>query len=112
MPSFESSFAVATVTLATEKRDSKIKPSLILIDNGSSAADAVLTFNDIFTPSATVGAPIPVLTTVPRLHITVPAGECDSLEDELKDMEFLGLVQVIRGAVDALSFVTFAYDLL
>lgn len=110
MPSYENSFAVATQTVANEKRNCKIKPSLILVDNTNGAADAVVTINDVFTPSITNGVGVPVLTTVPRLHITVPTLECDSIEDELKDVEFLGNVQVVRGAPDAASFITFAYD--
>ena len=110
MPAIETSFAVAANTLATEKRNSKIKPSFLMVDNMNGAADAVITVNDIFTPSVTVGVGAPVLQTIPRLHFTVPTLECDSLEDELKDVEFLGLVQIVRGAPDANCFVSFAYD--
>lgn len=114
MPSIETSFAVATVNLVTEKRNCKVKPSLLVIDNVNGAADAVITMNDVFTPSITNGVPIPVLTTVPRLHMTVAAGECVSIgaERELRDVEFLGLVQIVRGALDAGSFATLAYDLI
>lgn len=112
MPSIESSFAVATVSLVTEKRNSKVKPSFLMIDNVNGAADAVVTLNDVFTPSVTNGVAVPVLTTVPRLHVTVIAGECNSMEDQLKDIEFLGLVQAVRGALDAGSFITFAYSLI
>ena len=111
MPSFESSFAVATVAVATEKRNSKIKPTFIMVDNANGGVDAVVTINDIFTPSITNGVGVPVLTTVPRIHFTVPAGECDSMEDQLKDIEFLGAVQAVRGILDAASFLTFAYHL-
>ncbi len=111
MPAIESSFAVATVNLVTEKRNSKVKPSLLMIDNVNGAADAVITVNDVFTPSITNGVAAPVLTTVPRIHMTVAAGANVSMERELEDIEFLGLVQAVRGAVDAGSFVTFAYNL-
>jgi hypothetical protein len=111
MPAFESSFAVATVAVATEKRNCKIKPTFIMIDNNNGAADAVVTINDVFTPSITNGNAAPTLQTVPRIHVTVPAMECDSLEDELKDIEFLGAVQAVRGILDAASFLTFAYHI-
>jgi hypothetical protein len=110
MPAIETSFAVAVNTLATEKRNSKIKPSFLMVDNVAGAADAVIIVNDVFTPSITAGVPTPGLQTIPRLHFTVPALECDSLEDELKDVEFLGLVQIVRvGGVDANCFASFAY---
>lgn len=110
MPAIETSFAVAANTLATEKRNAKIKPSFLMVDNVNGAADAVIIVNDIFTPSITNAVAVPALQTIPRLHFTVPALECDSLEDELKDIEFLGLVQIVRvGGVDANCFASFAY---
>ncbi len=112
MPAFETSFAAASNNLATEKRNCKIKPTLVLVDNQESLADAIITINDTFTPSVTAGSiPVPASVTVPRIHMTVPAGECDSLEDELKDIEFLGLVTAVRGILDPFSFITFAYHL-
>ncbi len=101
---------VATRTLVTEKLNAKVKPSCVFIDNVAGGADADLIFNDVFTPSVTNGVPAPVLTTRPRLHINVAAGECISTEDKLKDIEFLGTIQVVRGVLDANCFVTFAYN--
>jgi hypothetical protein len=110
MPAIETSFAVATNNLATEKRNSKIKPTFLMVDNVAGAADAAIIVNDVFTPSPTIGVPGPVPQTIPRLRFTVPQLECDSLEDELKDVEFLGLVQIVRvGGVDANCFASFAY---
>jgi hypothetical protein len=105
---------VATRTLVTEKLISKCKPSAIFIDNVNALADADLIFNDVFTPSVTslVPAPVPPQL-IPRLHINVAMGECIStMEDFLKDIEFLGLVQVVNaGGTLPNCFVSFIYSL-
>ena len=113
MPASQTSFAAATVALATEKRNSKIKPSLIMVDNNLGGVDAVITINDVFTPSVTNGVPIPVLTTVPRLHFTVPTSVSTTIGEngELDDVEFLGAVQAVRGILDAGCFISFGYHL-
>ena len=102
---------IATRTLVTEKLISKMKPSMILVDNVVPAADASLVFNDVFTPSITNAVPAPVLQTIPRLQINVASGTCVSVQDKLKDVEFLGLVQVVvnLGVALANCFVTFGY---
>ena len=103
-----------TQTLVTERLISKCKPSAIFIDNVGAAANASLVFNDVFTPSVTSAVPVPVLTTVPRLRINVAFGTCvSSMEDMLKDTEFIGLVQVVVNGGVALAncFVTFVYSL-
>lgn len=104
--------ALSTQTLVLEKRNAKVKPSAIFINNAGSANDADLVFNDSFTPAVTnlVGAPVPPQL-IPRLNVNVPNGICLSLEDILKDIKFLGLVQVVRAVPEALCQVTFAYDL-
>lgn len=112
MPSIVQEMNIATRTLVTERLDSKSKPTLVLVDNVNGAADADLIFNDTFTPSVTNGVPAPVPPQIiPRLHINVAAGECVSVEDTLKDVHFLGTVQVVvnAGAAVALCFVTYAY---
>jgi uncharacterized protein related to proFAR isomerase len=114
MPSTVVQMDVATQTLVTEKLISKCKPSAIVVDNVAALLDADLIFNDVFTPSATSGVPAPVLTTRPRLRINVALGTCVStMEELLKDIEFLGLVQVVVNAGVALPncFVTFIYSL-
>jgi hypothetical protein len=110
MPSTVVDMTAATRTLATEKRNAKIKPSSIVVNNVTPVTDADLTFNDVFTPAVTNGVAVPVLTTIPRLHINIGAGICQSVEDKLDDIEFLGLVQVVRIGADANCFVTFAYN--
>lgn len=111
MPSIVVDMTASPRTLATEKRNAKIKPSEVIVDNVLAANDAVLTFNDVFTPAITNLVATPVSpTTVPRLRVNVAMGTCVSVEDKLKDVKFLGLVQVVRAPADANCFITFAYD--
>jgi hypothetical protein len=110
MPSVTSTFAVATNTLVAEKPNAKIKPSLVIVDNVLGGADALLDFNDIFTPSISNAVAAPVLTTVRRLRINIAAGTCVSIQDQLKDVEFLGLLSVTRGVLDANCIITVAYN--
>jgi len=106
MPSAVVSMDAATEDLIAEKKNAKIKPSFIAVDNALAAADAVLTFNDVFQTAA---APL-VDVTVPRLKINVSTLACVSLRDELKDIRFLGKAQAVRGALDANCHITFGYD--
>jgi len=114
MPSVVTEMSVAggTRTLVAEKLISKVKPSVIFTDNELGAADAYLVFNDVFTPSVTNAVPVPVLQTIPRLHINVAKGDCHSTEDFIKDIEFLGLVQVMVNSNVALPncFVTMVFS--
>ncbi len=114
MPSVVFQTNVGTQTIVAEKLTAKIKPKAIFVDNVAGAADADLVFNDVFTPSVTNAVPIPVLTTTPRLHINVAAGTSVSTEEpQLKDIDFIGLVQMVVNAGAALAncFVTFIYSL-
>ena len=106
MPSAVVSMTAATMDLVAEKKNAKIKPSFIAVDNALAGVDAVLTFNDVFQ---TAVAPT-VDVTVPRLKINVSTLACVSLRDELKDIRFLGKAQVVRGVLDASCHITFAYD--
>ena len=106
MPSAVVSMTAATMELVAEKKNAKIKPSLIAVDNAVPLTDAVLTFNDVFQTAAAPAVDV----TVPRLKINVSTLACVSLRDELKDIRFLGKAQVVRGALDANCHVTFAYD--
>lgn len=111
MASIVVNMGVTPRTLVTEKRNAKVKPSMIAVNAVAAAINADLTFNDVFTPAVTNGAPVPVLTTVPRLNINVVMGSSITTKDLLKDIEFLGTVQVVsNGGVDAGILVTFAYD--
>lgn len=93
-------------TLAEEKKNAKIKPSLIMVDNAAGLQDAVLQLIDRFTPSVT-GA---VVTEVTRLRITVVQTACVSLRDELKDIEILGAFLIRAGTTDTSCYISAAYD--
>jgi len=111
----------ATKTLVTEKRNAKVKPSLIMVDNVDALADSELTFQDTFTTddsivAATGAAAAAAAQTVDRLRINVSIDACVSLRDELKDVKFLGGVQVLREVAgvptpDTGCHVTLGYDL-
>ncbi|GAH77845.1 unnamed protein product [marine sediment metagenome] len=122
MPSIVKNMEAATETLVTEKRNAKIKPSLIMVDNVLAGEDSELTFQDIFDTNASivaatgVAAPAVEDQTVNRLRINVSDEACVSIRDELKDVKFLGGAQVARtvaGAPDANvnCHVTLGYDL-
>lgn len=106
MPSKVVTMTAATMELVAEKKNAKIKPSFIAIDNVEATADAVLQFQDVFQTAAAPTTDI----TEPRLKINVSVDACVSLKDELKDIEFLGKVQVVRGALDNNCHITFGYD--
>lgn len=110
MPSKVVSMTAATIELVAERKNAKVKPSFIGVDNVLAAADAVLQFQDVFTPSVTSGVPSPTPKTVDRLRINVSTLACVSLRDELKDIRFLGKAQVVRGALDANCHITLGYD--
>ena len=101
---------VAAQTLAAEKKNAKIKPSLIMVDNAAGTQDAVLELIDRFTPSATNLVTAPVVTEVTRLRITVVITACVSLRDELKDIEILGAFLIRAGTTDANCYISAAYD--
>ncbi len=109
MPSIVVNMVAATEALVAEKRNAKIKPSLIMVDNVLAGEDSELTFQDVFTTNASflaatgaaVGGGAQV---VDRLRINVSDLACVSMRDELKDVKFLGGAQVARtvaGAPDA-----------
>lgn len=106
MPSKVVSMTVDTQELAAEKKNAKIKPSFIAIDNVLAGADAVLQFQDVFQTAAAPLADI----TVDRLRLNVSVDACVSLKDELKDVEFLGKAQVKRGVLDNNCHITFGYS--
>lgn len=106
MPSAVVSMVAATEDLIAEKKNAKIKPSFIAVDNALAGVDAVLQFQDVFQTAAAPAVDI----TVDRLRINVSVLACVSLRDELKDIRFLGKVQVVRGILDASCHITIAYD--
>lgn len=120
MASIVQNMVLNTETLVTEKRNAKVKPSMIMVDNVLAAADSELVFQDIFTTdnsvlAATGAAVAGAAQVINRLRINVAMMACVSLRDELKDVKFLGGVQVIRTVAgvltaDANCQITFAYD--
>jgi len=106
MPSVVVSMVAATEDLIAEKKNAKIKPSFIAVDNVLAGVDAVLQFQDVFQTAAVPAVDI----TVDRLRINVSVDACVTLRDELKDIRFLGKAQVVRGILDDDCHITFAYD--
>lgn len=122
MPSVVTDMAATTETLVTEKRNAKVKPSLIMVDNVDAAFDSELTFQDIFNTDASIVAATGVAVAavvgqvVDRLRINVSVDACVSIRDELEDVEFLGGAQVLRevagvATLDLGCHVTLGYDL-
>ncbi len=113
---------LTTEPLVTEKRNAKVKPSLIMVDNVDALADSELTFQDIFNTDASIvaatGAAVAAVAgqVVNRLRINVSMAACVSIRDELEDIKFLGGAQVLREeagapALDGGCHVTLGYDL-
>jgi len=110
MPSAMQDMTVTPRVFATAKGNAKIKPTLLVVDNVNAAADAVITIVDRFTPSVSDGVAVPVEQTPVRLRINVAQMACVSLQDELKDVEILGQLEVARGVADAACFVSVAWE--
>jgi len=121
MPSIVVDMTAAAMPLVTEKRNAKVKPSLLVVDNVTALADSELELMDIFTTDASIvaatGAAVAgAAQAVSRLRINVAIGACVSMQDELKDIKFLGGVRVDRTVLgvptlDAGCHVTLGYDL-
>ena len=122
MPSIVVDMTAAAMTLVTEKRNAKVKPSLIMVDNVDALADSQLVFRDTFNTNASIvaatGAAVAAVVgqTVDRLRVNVSIDACVSMQDELKDVKFLGGASVLRSVagvltLDAGCHVTLGYDL-
>lgn len=110
MSSMAQTMAVSPRVFAAQKLNAKIVPSQIIIDNEAGAAQRVITIQDVFTPAASNAVPAPVLTTVPRLIITVDnAGWATIAAEALKELKFLGQMQVAIDVVDAGTIVTISW---
>ena len=95
---------------AVEKQNAKIIPTQIIVDNELGGAQRRITIQDVFTPAVSNGVPIPVLTVVPRLIITVDnAGWATIAAEALKELKILGQLQVLIDVVDANTFVTISW---
>ena len=99
-----------THIFAVEKQNAKIIPTQIIVDNEAGGAQRVITIQDVFFPAVSNGVPVPVLTTIPRLIITVDnAGWATIAAEALKELEILGQLQVLIGVADANTFVTISW---
>ena len=110
MPSLVQTMAASPRVFAAEKRNAKIIPSLIMVDNALGTQDAIITVQDVFTPAVSNGVAIPVLTTVDRLEINVSQLACVSIQDELKDIKILGQLQLTIGTLDAACMVSVGWN--
>lgn len=109
MPSSTYTMAASPRVFATEKRNAKLKPTLIMIDNVLGAQDAIITVQDRFTPSVTNAVPAPAVQTPTRLSINVSMNACVSIRDELKDIEILGQMEITIATLDVNCIVSVAY---
>ena len=110
MPSLAQTMAVTPRVFAAEKLNAKIVPTQIIVDNEAGAAQRVITIQDVFTPAASNGVPVPVLTTINRLIITVDNGGWATIAAEaLKELEILGQLQVTINVADAGTIVTISW---
>ena len=121
MPSRVVDMTATTMALVAEKRNAKVKPSLIMVDNVDALADSQLVFRDTFNTDASIvaatgAAAVAVVgQTVDRLRVNVSIDACVSMRDELKDVKFLGGASVLRSVagvltLDAGCHVTLAYS--
>ena len=99
-----------THIFAAEKLNAKIIPTQIIVDNELGGAQRRITIQDVFTPAASNGVPVPVLTTVNRLIITVDnAGWATIAAEALKKLEILGQLRADIDVADAGTIVTISW---
>lgn len=99
-----------THIFAVEKQNAKIIPTQIIVDNELGGAQRRITIQDVFTPSPSNGVPIPVLTTVPRLIITVDnAGWATIAAEALKELKILGQLRADIDVADVGTIVTISW---
>ena len=102
---------VDPVMLFTCPRVAKGKLTSIKVDNQGAAARTIR-IQDRFTPDPSAGVPAPAEQTIDRLQFTVGAGlTADIPETELRDVEILGVCQVVADAVEPLAVVSIGYHL-
>ncbi len=108
MPSINVDMTTSPSVIAAEKKNAKIIPTLLMVDNALGLQDAVLTLIDRFSTSLTAGQGVTGKTET-RLAINVSQLACVSLKDELKDIEFLGAPEVAVIMPDLNCKVSMAY---
>lgn len=108
---------VARVTAHTEPqvlfatpKVKKAKLSSIKIDNRSPAL-RIIRIQDFFTPDPSAGAPAPTPQTLEKLQFGVPAGTTlDISENELKDIEILGVCRAVADEIAPLCVIIVGYS--
>lgn len=110
MPSLVQTMAASPRVFAAEKRNAKIIPSLIMVDNALGAQDAIIAIQDRFTPAVSNGVAAPAEKTVERLEINVAQLACVSIRDELKDLKVLGQLEITIATPDAACIVSVGWD--
>lgn len=82
----------------------------INIDNQSGAARTIR-IQDVFTPDASVGVPVPVAQTIERFQITVATVTSVQVPDYvLKDIRMLGAAKAIADAIAATCIIVVNYS--
>ena len=76
--------------VASERRDCKIRPTFIMVDNTLGIGDRIITLRDSYIPDVSNAVAVPAAQVPDKLSFTVVITGCVSLQDELKDIEFLG----------------------
>ncbi len=112
MPSLAQTMAVSPRVFAVEKRNAKIIPTQIIVDNEAGAGPRVIRIQDFFARAASNLVPDPPdAAAVDRLIITVDNGSWATIAAEaLKELEILGRLQVaMDGLVDANTIVTISW---
>ena len=96
--------------VASERRDCKIRPTFIMVDNSLGAADRIITLRDSYTPDVSNAVAAPAAQTPDKLTFTVVITGCESLRDELKDIEILGDLLCYANVADADCLITVGYE--
>lgn len=98
-------------TLFTVPEHQKAKITSINVDNQGSASRTIK-IQDIFTPDESNGDSSPSEQTKLRQQLTVGAGLTASVsEEELKDVECLGVAKALGSAIDSSCVVVVSYHL-
>ncbi len=76
--------------VASERRDCKIRPTFIMVDNTLGIGDRIITLRDSYIPDVSNAVAVPGPQVPDKLSFTVVITGCVSLRDALKDIEILG----------------------
>ncbi|MDO9581336.1 MAG: hypothetical protein Q7J06_12380 [Bacteroidales bacterium] len=100
----------APQVVASERRDCKIRPTFIMVDNSLGAADRTITLRDSYTPDVSDAVAVPAAQIPDKITFTVVITGCESLRDELKDIEILGDLLCYANVADAGCIITVGYE--